>query len=71
MEIVMNLYKDILKNLSNLTKKIIKYFVTFLVILTGYFIVIYIKYYYYDGPKFIKECTQNGTTLESCKSLYY
>jgi len=67
----MNLLKGILKNFGRITKKIIHFWAILVLLFLSYLIFEFMKYYYYDGPKFIEKCVSEGYSKSFCQNQFY
>ncbi len=67
----MSLLKGILKNFSKIVKKIIICWAILVLLFLSYLIFEFIKYYHYDGPKFIEKCVSEGHSKTYCQNQFY
>ncbi len=67
----MSLLKNILRCTGNIMKKILILWVMLILLFLSYLIFVFIKYYYFDGPKFIEKCVSEGNSQSYCQNQFY
>ena len=63
-------YKDILTKIGKTLKKLMIFVMIGFVLFFLFIICIHLKYEYFEKPTLIKQCMQEGNSLDICKGRF-